>query len=306
MHSLITQDPKFSVRCIENEANINRETAGTILKNELQIWKRCAPPEYLMNFPNKQKNCERVNSVKQLRSTISQLGEDAYHSLAIEDESWFFFSPRGTKQETKVWICKETACRPQVVKPNPMTVEKSLVLLAFTCDKKNWVCPPCHVEKRSTQKRSSILWIAQVNCGGSCDNIPQPWRICTGSTTTLGHIRLHRRRHSSNEEEFLLCFRHLTVLILTFVTDGYSGSWKGSSRTKSLNHTRNWNRVWRQLSMLSLNINPVFNWTSFSITACMWSTKKMNTCRMNIETFFEIFCCFLFLTHSSKSCKQKM
>ena len=41
VHSLITQDPKFSVRCIENEANITRETARMLLKNELQMKKVC-------------------------------------------------------------------------------------------------------------------------------------------------------------------------------------------------------------------------------------------------------------------------
>ena len=134
VRSLITQDPKFSVRCIEIEANINRETARMVLKNDLQMKKVCST--WIPHELSVQSKELRINSAKHIRSTISQLGENAYHSLAIEDESWFFFCPRGTKQENKVWIPKETACRPQIVRPNPMTVKKSLVLLAFTCDRK--------------------------------------------------------------------------------------------------------------------------------------------------------------------------
>lgn len=135
VQSLITEDPKFSVRCIEIEANINRETVRLILKNDLHMKNVCST--WIPHELSSQSKELRISSAKNIRSTISKLGEDVYHSLAIEDEScWFFFSPRETKQENKVWIPKDSVCRPQVMKPNPMTTQKSLVLLAFTCDRK--------------------------------------------------------------------------------------------------------------------------------------------------------------------------
>ena len=85
-------DSKFSVRCIEVEGNVNRETARTILKDGLEMTKECSTwIPYELSVQNKEL---RINSTKHLRSLISQLGENAYHTLAIEDESWFFFTPR--------------------------------------------------------------------------------------------------------------------------------------------------------------------------------------------------------------------
>ena len=117
VRSLIAEDQKVGVRCIEIETGINRETARMILKNDLLMKKVCST--WIPHELNDQSKQLRINSAKNIRSIISKLGEAAYSSLAIEDESWFFFAPRSTKQENKVWIPNDSVCRPQVVRPNP-------------------------------------------------------------------------------------------------------------------------------------------------------------------------------------------
>ena len=41
---------------------------------------------------------------------LVDLGDDAVHVLAVEDESWLFFEPsQGTKQENVVWLLRGAA-----------------------------------------------------------------------------------------------------------------------------------------------------------------------------------------------------
>lgn len=149
VQSLITHNPKFGVRCIEAEAQVNRETVRGILKNDLQMTKVCST--WIPHELSAQSKELRINSAKNIRRTISKMGEEAFSLLAIEDESWFFFSPSMTKQENKVWLPKGETQRPQIVKPTPMTTKKSLVLLAFTCDKKLSIRALPHGEKIDAQ-----------------------------------------------------------------------------------------------------------------------------------------------------------
>lgn len=129
----IKEDPRSSLRTLAATTGIPRETVRHILVTELNLRKVCSTwIPHKLSDANKEL---RVNCAKQLRSVLSELGDDASHVFAVEDESWFFFQAQRTKQENMVWLPRGAA-RPQVQSPTSMTDKKTLVLLVFTCDKK--------------------------------------------------------------------------------------------------------------------------------------------------------------------------
>ena len=91
VQSLIIENPKFGVRCIEMETKINRETMNRlILKNDLLLKKVC--PTWIPHELSPQSKELRINNAKNIRSTIAKLRQQACSSLAIEDVSCFFLT----------------------------------------------------------------------------------------------------------------------------------------------------------------------------------------------------------------------
>jgi transposase len=130
---VIDEAPNASLRYIENELSLGKNTVHKILREKLHYKKVCSvwvPHE--LSAANKQ---QRINTAKHIRHVISQMGDEAYSNIAIEDETWVFFQGRGKKEDHKVWI-PSNAVPPKVIKPSPMTDKKSLVFVTFTCNKR--------------------------------------------------------------------------------------------------------------------------------------------------------------------------
>ena len=122
VNDLIKEDPRSSLRTLATTTGIPRETVRQILISELELRKVCSTwiPHKLTDA-NKEL---RVNCAKHLRHVLSELGDNASHVYAVEDESWFFFQASGTKQENMVWLPRGAA-RPQIQKSTPMTDKKT-------------------------------------------------------------------------------------------------------------------------------------------------------------------------------------
>ena len=133
VRDLIEEHPKLSTRDIESITGISHMVVHKILTERLQLRHVCSV--WVPHRLTAQNKLERVSSASEIKNKLLAMGDERYSHYAIEDETWIFFDPVCSKAENKVWIRRDEA-RPQVIKANPMTPRKTMLVLAFTANKR--------------------------------------------------------------------------------------------------------------------------------------------------------------------------
>ncbi len=125
---LVRNDPKMSVRDLEDETNIPHSTIHRILTEDLGLRNVCSVwVPHSLSAQNKE---DRVKSAKHIRKTLLPFARHGYDSLAVEDETYVNFDPYHTKSENRTWIPKG-APRLQVPRPH-LTPRKTLLVTVIS------------------------------------------------------------------------------------------------------------------------------------------------------------------------------
>lgn len=133
VREIIHEEPRLSTRDVECLTGIPRSAVHEIFTSHLNLRNVCSVwIPHLLSAENKSL---RVGAAKGIRSRLQQLGDSRYDLYAVEDETWVFFDPSSHKQANRVWIGPGDD-RPQVVRQQGMTTRKTLLLLAFTPNKR--------------------------------------------------------------------------------------------------------------------------------------------------------------------------
>lgn len=125
----LSDDPRLSIRDLEESLNIPRESIHRIIKDNLNLRDVCSV--WIPHALSAENKVQRVNCAKHIRRVLLPLGEaEMMRRLAVEDETWVPFESSMTKMEGKAWL-PPGAPRPRAVRPQ-MSDRKTLLLLAFT------------------------------------------------------------------------------------------------------------------------------------------------------------------------------
>lgn len=133
IQELLHENPRMSTRDIECLTGIPQSVVHGILVEKLKLRNVCSV--WIPHDLTAENKALRVTAAKSIRSHLLRMGEDRYDKYAIEDETWIFFDPCHSKQENKVWLAPGDH-RPQVPRQVLMTTRKTLLLLAFTPNKR--------------------------------------------------------------------------------------------------------------------------------------------------------------------------
>ena len=132
IQNLITDDPKLSIRDLEELTGINRDAIHKILRTVLKL--RHVFSVWVPHDLTPQNKENRVIAAQELLHFLQSNPADVEHNYCSVDESWIFHRNVGTKAGNKVWLSKDER-RPQVPKGG-LTPHKSLLILAVTFDGK--------------------------------------------------------------------------------------------------------------------------------------------------------------------------
>ncbi len=129
----IFSSPRLSTRQLSDLLYIPRTSVNRILREELLLRKVCSVwVPHSLTAQNKE--C-RVKGATDLQVFFKAHSEDDLMRLYVtQDETWVLFNDIAPKEKNKVWIPPGQP-RPQIVRQQ-LTWQKTMVLLAFTCNNK--------------------------------------------------------------------------------------------------------------------------------------------------------------------------
>lgn len=133
VRELVFQFPRLSTRQMSLLLNLPRTSVNRILKEELLLSKVCSV--WIPHVLSDSNKADRMAGAKELKRFFDNHSEEDLLRLYVtEDETWVLFHGINTKEENKVWL-PPGQHRPQVPHQG-LTWEKTMILVAFTCNKK--------------------------------------------------------------------------------------------------------------------------------------------------------------------------
>ncbi len=126
MRALVRQDRRLAVRMLPEELNLNRETVGQILTEDLSMKKLCAKtvPKNLLVEQKHERMATAQDCLKQVESDPTLLD-----CVITGDESWFFQYDPETKRQNQQWLSHGSA-RSKKVKMSKSKV-KTMIIVFF-------------------------------------------------------------------------------------------------------------------------------------------------------------------------------
>lgn len=125
--------PQLSTRQLADLLGLTHSSVHRILTEELLLRKVCSVwVPHNLTEANKKQRVEGATAMKAFFNHHSE--EELMSRYVTEDETWVLFNDLKPKAENMVWLAPGQP-RPQVVRPQ-LTWEKTMVILAFTCNKK--------------------------------------------------------------------------------------------------------------------------------------------------------------------------
>ena len=198
INNAIGKAPKISARQLLTMLNIPRTSVHRALTQELLLSKVCSV--WVPHALSDRNKAERVAGAKAIRALLrAENEEDLARKYVTDDETWIFFEPLMCKEENNAWLAPGEP-RHRVIRQD-LTWQKTLLLVAFTCDKKFSV--------GVTQQRETIdsqRYIDFVHSTG------EKWRALRRSPVKLSDIwwqHDNARPHTSGATDDFFSRRHI-------------------------------------------------------------------------------------------------
>lgn len=201
VRDLVTLKPKISTRIISQELDLPKSTVWRILTEHLAMRKVCSTwVPHDLTERNKQSRVVCCQQILELVNGHSHV--DLLKFWATEDETWALFQQHGTKEENKCWQLLGEP-RQRTIQPK-LTKKKTMILLAFTGDKKFAV--------ETLQRNETVDSCRYITF---LKNTGDKWRKLKTSPTRLGELWFQHdnaRVHKSAETSEFLRKRGVTLI----------------------------------------------------------------------------------------------
>jgi len=102
IHGIILEDRRISATSIADKLGITSERVGSIIHEDLDMWKLCA--KWVLKCLNADQKPQRCRSSEQLLECFRRDPNDFLSRLVTMDETWLYhYDPETKQQSTKWW-----------------------------------------------------------------------------------------------------------------------------------------------------------------------------------------------------------
>jgi len=101
IHKLILEHRRISAKSIAEQLGISHERDGSIIHQDLDMWKLCA--KWVPKCLNADQKRERCQSSEQVLEYIRRDPNDSLSRLVTMDETWLYHYDTETKQQSMEW-----------------------------------------------------------------------------------------------------------------------------------------------------------------------------------------------------------
>lgn len=127
VRALIRRDRRLTIRALQDELNVDKETVRQILHDELGMRKLCA--KLIPRVLTAEQKQHRVATCQDLLERTEREGTDWMSRIVTGDESWVFEYDPETKRQSAEWVA-EGSSRPKKARMSKSKV-KSLLICFF-------------------------------------------------------------------------------------------------------------------------------------------------------------------------------
>jgi len=108
IHELILEDRRISAKSIAEQLGISRELVGSIIHEDLDMWKLSA--KWVLKCLNADPKCQWCQSSEQLLEFFQCDPNDFLSQLVTVDETWLHHYDPETKQQSTEWRHSGSPC----------------------------------------------------------------------------------------------------------------------------------------------------------------------------------------------------
>jgi len=108
IHKLILEDCQISAKSIAEQLGISREWAGSIIHEDLDMWKLTAT--WVPKCLNVHQKCQWCQSSEQLLELFWRDPNDSLSQLVTMEETWLYHYDPETKQQSMEWRHSGSPC----------------------------------------------------------------------------------------------------------------------------------------------------------------------------------------------------